>query len=66
MFHLTKWDLDKRSQTLHKEQLYQGSGKHRNPGKPGKTVFFVTLRENLENSGNLRLIFEIDLLRLIF
>ena len=40
MFHLTKWDLDKRSQTLHKEQLYQGSGKYRNPGKHGKNSVF--------------------------
>ena len=38
-------------------RVQQGSDK---PGKPGKkTEFFVTLRENLENSGNFREIFQI-------
>ena len=56
MFHLTKWDLDKRSQTLHKEQLYQGSGKHRNPGKHGKNSVFC---DTQGKPGKLRE-FEID------
>ena len=37
-------------------KLIQGSDK---PGKPGKNVFFVTVRENLENSGNFKKIFKI-------